>query len=145
MKEFPYSKMDTLESLSRIPMLLTAVFCGLTSAIAVGSAAYVFQTLERIPTVLHPNAGTSESIESYLFVFPGFAVAIFLTTAFYAVCWRSVKRRALGVEGYVKDKHSFVSRLDLAFVTKSVCVLFCFFEAVLLAASIYRCLTIASS
>jgi hypothetical protein len=88
---------------------------------------------------------STESIESYIFTYPGMQIVIFAISAIQSLRWKKALRRLLERESIQRAKNPRLQRLDSVLVYNVSCALIVMTEIYLLGLTIHHALVVANN
>jgi hypothetical protein len=123
-----------------------AVLNGLLGSVGLIISLYTYFKFPHLTGIEHSAKNVwVESIESYIFVFPAFQVALFLVPAVFYFRWNTFLRRAVVEEEKQRSDDPALRRLDSILLYYWLCVLLAASAVGLLGLTIYRSIMLATN
>jgi hypothetical protein len=129
--------------LSRTPILIAAVICGIMAFVGVTASIYTFVStpvIRDIPVYLDRVGATIESKELYLFAMPLFLAIVSLVLGYYALTWNEfIRKQSAEIEFYRKARASGLRVVNIPLLFNTISVGFCAGQGFALFVALSRC------
>jgi hypothetical protein len=135
-----------LTALSRTPVVIGAVVCGLTTLIGISASLYTHLNtpgLEQVPIYIDGKIIRTESKLIFLWVYPIFQILAFLVLlACGSLGWSIFSHRLRADEEYYRVRMGWSQQLDVQSLLEGVCAAFCVIVGAMLLLNIEACLSL---
>ena len=132
---------------SRAYLVIAAIANGVLCLIGICVSVYVYLKFPHPTMVEHAGrfSISNESIESYIFSYPAFQIAMFVIPTIQSLRWQTALRRNLELEAFQKAKNPRLRQLDSVLLYNFTCAILVIVEACLLGVTIYRASVLATN